>query len=37
MQPKVLKSARDYKAALAHVEALLDQPSADEAELERRR
>lgn len=34
MQPKVLKSARDYKAALAHVEALLDQRSADEAELE---
>ena len=34
MEPKVLKTDRDYKAALARVESLLDQPAADEAELE---
>ncbi|MDD2764512.1 MAG: hypothetical protein PHE83_11110 [Opitutaceae bacterium] len=34
MKPKVLKTERDYQAALAHVERLMDQPSPDEAELE---
>ncbi len=34
MKPKVLKSDRDYQAALAHIERLMDQPSPDEAELE---
>ena len=34
MKPKVLKSERDYKAALAYVERLMDQSSPDEAELE---
>lgn len=34
MKPKVLKTERDYKAALACVERLMDQPSSDEAELE---
>jgi len=34
MIPKVLKTARDHRAALAHVAALMNQPDADEAELE---
>ena len=34
MKPKVLKTDRDYKAALAHVEVLLEQSAPDEAELE---
>jgi HTH-type transcriptional regulator / antitoxin HigA len=34
MKPKVLKSDRDYKAALAYFERLVDQPSPDEAELD---
>ena len=34
MKPKVLKTARDYKAALAYIERLMDQPSPDEDELE---
>jgi HTH-type transcriptional regulator/antitoxin HigA len=34
MKPKVLKTERDYKAALAHVERLMNQPSPDEDELE---
>lgn len=34
MKPKVLKTAREYKAALAHVERLMAQPSSDEDELE---
>jgi HTH-type transcriptional regulator / antitoxin HigA len=34
MKAKVLKTERDYKAALAYVEGLMDQPSPDESELE---
>lgn len=34
MKPKVLKTERDYKAALAYVERLMDQSSPDEAELD---
>ncbi|MEO5961518.1 MAG: hypothetical protein ABIR80_20595, partial [Opitutaceae bacterium] len=34
MKAKVLKTERHYKAALAYVERLMDQPSPDEAELE---
>ena len=34
MKPKVLKTERDYKAALAHVEHLMAQPAPDEADLE---
>ncbi|HEY5552176.1 MAG TPA: hypothetical protein VIK52_09815 [Opitutaceae bacterium] len=34
MQPKVLKTDREYKAALAHVEQLMDQNAPDEDELE---
>lgn len=34
MKPKVLKTGREYRAALAHVGALMEQPSADAAELE---
>jgi HTH-type transcriptional regulator/antitoxin HigA len=34
MQPKVLKTDREYKAALAHVEQLMDQAAPDEDELE---
>lgn len=34
MKPKVLKTARDHTAALAHVEALMTRPGPDEAELE---
>ncbi len=34
MKPKVLKSERDYQTALANVERMMDQPAADEAELE---
>jgi HTH-type transcriptional regulator/antitoxin HigA len=34
MKPKVLKTERDYKAALAHVEALMAAPAPAEAELE---
>jgi len=34
MHPKVLKTDRDYKAALAHVERHMDQNAPDEAELD---
>lgn len=34
MKPKVLKTVRDHKAALAHVERLMAQPSPDKDELE---
>jgi HTH-type transcriptional regulator/antitoxin HigA len=34
MKPKVLKTERDYKAALAHVEQLMGQPSPNEDELD---
>ena len=34
MKPKVLKTERDYKAALAYVERLLDASTPDEAELD---
>ena len=34
MQPKVLKTDREYKAALDYVEQLMAQDSPDEAELE---
>ena len=34
MQPKVLKTDRDYKAALALVEELMGQDAPDEGELE---
>lgn len=34
MKPKVLKTGRDYKAALASVERLMDHPTPDEDELE---
>jgi HTH-type transcriptional regulator/antitoxin HigA len=34
MKPKVLKTERDHRAGLAHVEGLLAQPAPDEAELE---
>jgi HTH-type transcriptional regulator/antitoxin HigA len=34
MHPKVLKIDREYKAALAHVEQLMDQTAPDEDELE---
>ncbi|HEY8993970.1 MAG TPA: transcriptional regulator [Lacunisphaera sp.] len=34
MNPKVLKNEREYKAALAHVESLMDGSGPDEAELE---
>ena len=34
MKAKVLKTARDYQAALAYVERLMAQPSPDENELE---
>lgn len=34
MKPKVLKTERDYRKALAYVERLLDQPAPDRAELE---
>ena len=34
MKPKVIKTDRDYKSALAHVESLMDKSSPDEAELE---
>jgi HTH-type transcriptional regulator/antitoxin HigA len=34
MQAKALKTERDYKAALAHIERLMAQSSPDEAELE---
>ena len=34
MKPKVLKTDRDFKAALAYVECLIDQSSPDESELE---
>ena len=34
MKPKVLKTDRDHKAALAYIERLMDQPAADAAELE---
>lgn len=34
MKPKVIKTDRDYKAALAYVEQLMAQAEPDEAELE---
>lgn len=34
MKPKVLKTDRDYRTALDHVETLMNQPTPDEAELE---
>jgi HTH-type transcriptional regulator/antitoxin HigA len=34
MKPKVLKTDRDYKGALAYVERLMEQPAPDEAELD---
>lgn len=34
MKIKVLKTEREYEAALAYVERLLEQPTPDEAELE---
>lgn len=34
MKPKILKSERDYKSALAHVEQLMAPASPDAAELE---
>jgi len=34
MKPKVIKTERDYRAALAYVESLIDKSSRDEAELE---
>jgi len=34
MKPKVLKTDRDHKAALAYIERLLDQPATDAGELE---
>lgn len=34
MKPKVLKTSRDYKAALANVELLMEQASPDNDELE---
>ncbi|HEX9782190.1 MAG TPA: transcriptional regulator [Opitutaceae bacterium] len=34
MKPKVIKTGRDHRAALAHLERLMDQPNPDEAELE---
>ena len=34
MTPKVLKTERDHRTALAHVERLLNQSSPDESELE---
>ena len=34
MKPKVLKTSRDHKDALAYVEQLMARPAADEAELE---
>ncbi|HBJ83435.1 MAG TPA: hypothetical protein DDZ88_06085 [Verrucomicrobiales bacterium] len=34
MKPKVLKTARDHRAALAHLEGLMHRSDPDEAELE---
>lgn len=34
MKPKVLKTERDHRAALAHVAELMDRSGTDEAELE---
>lgn len=34
MKAKVLKTDREYKAALAYIERLMDQPTPDEAELD---
>lgn len=34
MKPKVIKTEREYQAALAHVEVLMDKSSPDDAELE---
>ncbi len=34
MKPKVIKTEREYKAALTHLEALMDRPSPDTSELE---
>lgn len=34
MKPKVLKTARDYRAAIAHVGQLMARAAPDEAELE---
>jgi HTH-type transcriptional regulator/antitoxin HigA len=34
MKPKIIKTDREYKASLAHIETLMGQSSPDEAELE---
>ncbi len=34
MKAKVLKTDREYKAALTYIERLMDEPTPDEAELE---
>lgn len=34
MKPKVLKTTREHRAALGHIEALMTRPDPDEAELE---
>jgi len=34
MKPKVLKTDREHRAALAYIERLMDQPRPNEAELE---
>ncbi len=34
MKPKVLKTERDHKAALSHIEALMEDPAVDAAALE---
>ncbi len=34
MKPKVIKTDREHRAALAHLERLMDRPHPDEAELE---
>lgn len=34
MKPKVLKTTRDHKQALAYIEQLFEQPKPDEQELE---
>lgn len=34
MKAKVLKTDREYKAALTYIERLMDQPTPDEAELD---
>jgi len=34
MKPKVLKTTREHRAALGHIETLMTRPDPDEAELE---